>query len=399
MINNDTLKEITYLAGNEDTILGMPDVPALQPFSDMMIKFLGDVSKKIMSDKGNFLYHDVVTFAFWIRAASLNRMKKKHSSEIFRLGRGVAFHIAPSNVPVNFAYSLVSGLLTGNANIVRVPSKEFKQVDIIANAFKSTLNEHMEIRPYIALIKYDHSKAVNDVLSGMANVRIIWGGDATIASLRESPLPPRSTEILFADRFSLSVIDADIYMDIVNKSAVADGFYNDTYLTDQNACTSPRIVVWHGERKDEAKNEFWKYLHTIVKKKYSLQDMQAVNKLASSYLAAVGLGDLQIIPTGDNLITRIYLEKMDAQIPNLIDNSGFFFEYDCDDPIELWDVCNNVKCQTVGVIGDKMWIMPLIEKGIKGIDRVVDVGHTMDFELIWDGYDLCNALTRNVVVS
>lgn len=40
-------------------------------------------------------------------------------------GRGVAFHIAPSNVAVNFAFSLAAGLLTGNANIVRLSSKPF----------------------------------------------------------------------------------------------------------------------------------------------------------------------------------------------------------------------------------------------------------------------------------
>ena len=32
------------------------------------------------------------------------------------------------------------------------------------------------------------------------------------------------------------------------------------------------------------------------------------------------------------------------------------------------------------------------------VDRVVPMGHTMDFDLIWDGYNLVNQLTRVVDV-
>lgn len=41
-------------------------------------------------------------------------------------------------------------------------------------------------------------------------------------------------------------------------------------------------------------------------------------------------------------------------------------------------------------------ISPFLESGIKGIDRIVPVGQTMDFSFIWDGYDLYERLTRTV---
>ena len=59
-----------------------------------------------------------------------------NDKENFRLGRGCVFHISPSNVPVNYAYSLVVGLLTGNTNIVRISSKDFPQVEIINKLMK-----------------------------------------------------------------------------------------------------------------------------------------------------------------------------------------------------------------------------------------------------------------------
>ena len=51
-------------------------------------------------------------------------------------------------------------------------------------------------------------KDINDYLSSMCDLRVIWGGDETIRNLRMSPLPARATEIVFADRYSLAVIDA-----------------------------------------------------------------------------------------------------------------------------------------------------------------------------------------------
>ena len=47
------------------------------------------------------------------------------------MGRGTVLHITPSNVPTNFAYSMVFGLLSGNNNIIRLPSKNFLQVKIL----------------------------------------------------------------------------------------------------------------------------------------------------------------------------------------------------------------------------------------------------------------------------
>jgi len=37
---------------------------------------------------------------------------------------------------------------------------------------------------------------------------------------------------------------------------VAQDFCNDTNFSDQNACTSPRIVMWTGKQKVEVKSIF-----------------------------------------------------------------------------------------------------------------------------------------------
>ncbi|MBQ7587994.1 MAG: hypothetical protein IJT37_08240 [Lachnospiraceae bacterium] len=401
------LDKISYLIGNRKTIEDMTDVKPLEPFADSVMDFLADLSAAIMKDREAKEYPDVVTLGFWLRRASLENMKQRFTGKdsLIRLGRGVAFHIAPSNVPVNYAYTLFSGLLCGNANIVRVPGKNFRQVEVINGLIRQVLNSHEEIRQYISLVRYERNKDINDYLSSMCDLRVIWGGDETIRNLRMSPLPARATEIVFADRYSLAIIDSDSYMENVgdddcvkDRKRIANDFYNDTYLTDQNACTSPRVVIWIGKQITAARELFWRELLDIVKQRYDLQPVQAVDKLVKEYMAAASGCDIK--ETGDvrdNRLVRMETKTASSKLLEYRGNSGYFYEYMVDDIIEVRELCDDSRCQTIGYYGNSDSLRPLLKSGIKGVDRVVPIGHTMDFDLLWDGYDLVERMTRIVV--
>lgn len=399
--------KISYPVGNKDIVTNLPFVTPKGPFAEDVVDFLNDLSKELMQNREAKAFPDVVTLGFWLRKASLLSLKERfvHSGGGYLTGRGVVFHIAPSNVPVNYAYSLCTGLLCGNANVVRIPSKDFPQTGIINRAICKTLLKHPDMKPYIALLRYERDPEINDVLSGLCDVRVVWGGDKTIAELRKSPLPPRATEITFADRYSLAVIDSEEYLRLVKNGAdpktkahIASDFYNDTYLSDQNACTSPRVVVWTGSGKEEAKEIFWDNLLSLVREKYAFQPIQSVDKISTEYMAAAsGQGKLTQSFTGDNRLVRISVgERLSPKLMNYRGNGGYFYEYDCDDILEIRDFCNDMHCQTIGLLGEKAMVEPLLQSGIRGIDRVVFLGHTMDFDLVWDGYNLVERFTRTI---
>lgn len=387
---------LTYLIGSMETFIEMPLLRSKAPFDNESMDFLDDVSKRLMGGSDARKYPDIVTLGFWIRKASTKKLKERFHKEDegIRLGRGIAFHITPSNVPVNYAYSLFTGILTGNANIVRIPSKDFPQTKIINEAIQSSLDSYPDMSAYMCLVRYEKDQKINDLFSSIADTRIIWGGDNTISEIRKSPLMSRASEVTFADRYSLAVIDSDRYLASDSIETLAQGFYNDTYLMDQNACTSPHIIVWTGDKKEEAKKIFWDNVHKIVKKKYTFQSIQGINKLTNSCLLAAVQDGIKIEPHDDNLIVRVNVQEITSDLMDLKSNSGYFFEYDCTDILELRGLCDDKRCQTVAYIGEKEMILPLIQSGIKGIDRVVPVGKTMDFDLIWDGYDLYERLTR-----
>ncbi len=402
------LDRASYLIGDRNTVTDLPNVAPKEPFAEDVLDFLNDLSRELMRSREAKAFPDIVTLGFWLRKSSVLALKERFavSEGIFRIGRGVAFHIAPSNVPVNYAYSLFAGLLCGNANVVRVPSKAFPQVDIINETIRMALEKHTSIKPYIVLTRYGRDREINDALSALCDVRVVWGGDTTIAELRTSPLSPRATEITFADRYSLAVIDSDKYMESVREDAdnrvkdrIAADFYNDTYLSDQNACTSPRAVVWVGSQKEKAKEIFWDRVLALTKGKYGFQPIQGMDKLVTECMASVsGLGEMKRQSMGDNRLVRIHVSELSPKLMDYRGNAGYFYEYDCEDILMIRDFCNDTHCQTIGLLGENAIVEPLLRSGIRGVDRVVPIGHTMDFDLIWDGYDLVERFTREIKI-
>lgn len=389
--------ELTYVVGTSETVEQMMRVPAMAPFDDKAIAFLNALSVKLL--KTGKEYSDVATFAFWCRKAALTQEKAKYDANELRLGRGVVFHSTPSNVAVNFAFSFAAGLLAGNPNIVRLPAKDFAQVDIICAAMRDTLEQMPDMKPYVVMVKFPPVKEITDWFSAICTARVVWGGDATIAEIRKSPLPPRAVEITFADRHSILALNADAVLLAEDIGRLARDFYNDTFFTDQNACTSPRIIVWTGKDKQAAKDKFWNAVHALTAEKYTLAPVWAVGKLAALYRAAADR-EVRLEPCADNFIYRVKVESLDDKLPDLKYNSGFFFEYDAENLAEIAPVCTN-KCQTMTYYGiGKEEISNFIRSAApKGIDRAVPMGKSMDFTLVWDGYDLIRELSRIVKVA
>lgn len=390
-------EKLSYVIGSDTIVNAMPYLPARVPFDDLVLDFLQALSEQLLRDTAR--YPDVATFAFWCRRAALEKEKAAYGNRGIRLGRGVIFHSTPSNVPVNFAFSFVAGLLAGNANIIRLPAKAFPQVECICKVIAALLRDTFrEFVPYVCMVRYAGSPLLNDWFSAHCDVRIVWGGDDTVTRIRRSPLPPRSTEIPFADRVSFLVIQADAYLKTPDKRALALHFYNDTFLSDQNACTSPFLVVWLGNQKAQARNIFWHEAREAAAL-YALTPVQTVGKLDSLCMVAAQRHAC-LEPEQDWLITRVLVDELDAGLLDLKYHSGFFFEYEAERLEAILPLCTR-RCQTITYWGlDKTELENFVTRcRPAGVDRIVPMGHSMDFSLVWDGIDLIDALSRAVTVS
>lgn len=404
---------ITVLCGDPGSAYG---ADPLIPFDELVCAFLSEVSSLLMKSPECRTYPDVITFGFFCRKGNISTLKKSYKGRVeSSIGKGLVFHIAPSNVPINFAYSLVAGLLAGDANIVKASSRDFSQVRLVANSFSEVLNrtEYESLRPYVNVIIYHRErKDLTEFFSSQCNVRVIWGGDATIATVKKAPIPPRATDICFADRYSLAVIKASSVLSIQDDDkalkTLAQDFYNDTYLYDQNACSSPHMIYWLGEgmEAEEAKTIFWQAVYDNIKDRYFLEDESAVDKRMAICRTAIAIKGSQVEKNSwetesnishDNRITRMSIPRLDKALPDLRCNCGFWQEYTDTSLNSLAEIIDE-RYQTLGYYGcDREDLRRfVVEHGLKGIDRIVPLGHTADFSLVWDGYDLIGELCREI---
>lgn len=399
-----------------DVLCGIREIEkkAIPPYSDIVCEFLDAYSSALRHDSQAKSYSDIRTFAFWIRKANIQNLKQQYIDSYgrqFRLGRGIIFHIAPSNVPINFMYSYAFGLLAGNVNVVRVPTKEFPQIECMCRVLNAVLEQEIydEIKKRTLIVRYGHNKELTDYFSGKCNLRVIWGGDDTIRTIRQSELPSRSTEITFADRYSFGIIALEELKNIEEKDLedLAKKFYNDTYLMDQNACSTPHLILWKTtpqiseQEEQELKNQFWLSVEKIAQK-YDFPDVKSSDKYGLLCdMAASGLDIKRVTRYHTNRLYVCDIEKIDkAAVESLRGKFGLFFQCDINN-LDALGIMDSEKVQTCACYGIapceiQRWIA---EKCIVGIDRIVPFGSTLDMDVDWDGYNLIAQMSRCIVTA
>lgn len=373
------------------------------PFNDMACALLTDLSTMLMGNAEAKQLPDVIAFAFWCRKSQITRLKDRYTDNHIRLGRGTALHISPGNVPINAFYSFAFGLLAGNNNIVRLASKDSPSVDTVLTALKKLFKQE----PYQALaqcnafVRYDHSGNATDQLSATCDARIIWGGDKTIAEIRKTAIPARAHEIAFADRYSFAIFDANAIGQLsgteITREAVK--FYNDTLQMDQNACSSPHLIVWKSGENTEARQRFWETLEEYTAAQYALEPVESVDRYTRLLSGFITGPEQRLLTEPSNPIQRVQLQTLPADIDQLRGIYGLFYEYAVTNLQEVAHIVN-IKYQTLTYLGlDKKMLTDFVTLNqLHGIDRIVPNGDALNINTVWDGHDVLKELTRIIDV-
>lgn len=376
-----------------------------KPFSSLILDFLGDLSKELMKDTDARKHPDVISFAFWLRPASLNQKKKELMLHPFSIGRGLALHIAPSNVPVNFAFSFAFGLLSGNANIVRVPKTKFVQTQIILRHLDKLLNKskYLNLKNQNSFLRYDRDDKVNNYFSSKSDCRLLWGGDQTISYFKSIPTNPRNIDLCFSDRYSISIFGAKEIASINSSDLkkLCEGFYNDNFLFNQFACSSSHLINWLGDSDDisNARDNFWFEMNSLVKEKGHMEDTDYINRFAKVGSLALQFEDFKF---SSNISDAIYRSDIESKT-NFEDHRvgyGYFSEiYNITHKELVSKISNRYQTVTYFGIDAKELAESFIDSSVEGIDRIVPVGSGLNLDLIWDGYDIIRTLSRVIEVQ
>jgi hypothetical protein len=362
-----------------------------------------------MSDPEARAFPELQALGFWMRKAAVMQMKREfealQSRDCVLVPRGLVFHIPPGNVDTIFLYSWALSFLTGNGNVIRLSSKESPQTAVLVRLLQKSLAQNGEGNGIgnTVILRYGHDAAINEAISALADVRVIWGGDDTIRRIRQAPLAPHAKEITFPDRTSLAALKADAWLGLTEpaKRELAERFFNDTYWFDQMACSSPRRLIWCGEAADnkEASRDFLSCLREhIIGKSYTLSTGTVLKKLAFSYGSILDTSASDYSEYGNELtvITVDTLTRLSRQHCG----GGLLFQVFLR---SLGDLTGSIdrSDQTLTTFGfDNSELRTFAgQLNGKGIDRIVPIGTALNFSRFWDGYDLLQELTRRVHIS
>ena len=393
-------KNIEYLVGNKAKLNFV-----LEPFSTQIINFLDDLSKSLDNKFNNKNFPDLKALSFFCRKNNILNLRDKYQNkDSIRFGLGLLFHITPSNIPTNFAYSLIFGLINGNSNVVKVPTKKFDEIKIICKSINSILDKkkYLQIKNMITVVRYNSTdQLLTKNFSAICDARLIWGGDKTITDIKKFETKAKNIDIPFSDRYSISLINSEKFLKLPDHKIknLIKNFYNDTYAVDQNACSSPHIILWKGKFITKAKKSFWNHLNKLVIEKYNSPLISTVDNYSKLVTELIKNKNIHSFKKFNKSLYVVTLKKMHSNFFIEKTKWGFFYECNIDNLININQVVNR-NLQTLTYFGfSRIFIKNFFEKNnFKGIDRIVPFGQALNINLIWDGYDLTKILSREIEI-
>lgn len=156
---------------------------------------------------------------------------------------GVLMHIGAGNAIGLSALSVLEGLLSGNINILKLPSYEG---GISVELLMQLIQIEPRLKPYIYVLDISSSeKEALSQVAELADALVVWGSDETIAGIRQLA-PPYLPIIEWGHRISFAYFTRN---DRNEKDL--DGLALDICISDQQYCSSPQCVFYETDDKDE----------------------------------------------------------------------------------------------------------------------------------------------------
>ncbi|MGB8733297.1 MAG: acyl-CoA reductase [Candidatus Sulfotelmatobacter sp.] len=377
-----------------------------QPFEASVVDACVNLSQRILRDPGARRYPELLALAFWMRKAELHRLHQQFDllqrEDRLLVPCGTVFHLPPRNVDTMFVYSWLLSALTGNFNVIRLSPQRSGSTDELLRFFCETL-EHAgpPAREGTWIVSYGHEEEPTEALSALCDMRVIWGGDHTVSTIRRIPIPPHARETVFADRFSLAAIEAASYLDLneSRRAVLAKKFFDDAFWFDQMACSSPRLVVWCGTQAKTlaASADFFPRVNDYAMSHTKVEPGQSMHRFLSSCLAVLDrpVTDYRRFPAL-SVLTLASLSDLSRDHPG----GSFFLECQVERLAEIVPALRR-RDQTLTWFGfspEELKTMAVTLNG-RALDRIVPIGQALQFGRFWDGNDLLQSFCRQVFIG
>jgi len=387
-----------------EVLARLNSAPVVAPFDPSRMEFVGEVSRRLGRRARGL--PETQALAYWMRTSELRRLEESFlelgSEQIILMPRGTVFHIPPANVDTLFVYSWVLSTLVGNRNIVRLSSRATDQSNLIIDTISEVMADHPDVALASSMITYGHDDAISSIISSSCDVRVIWGGDATVNRLRSIPIPAHASELVFADRFSMAAIGIMAYSSLATheRNRLAELFFSDAYWFDQLGCSSARLLLWVGaDDPRSCATDFYDRVREVARHKgYVVDTSAAIAKLAQAYGTMID-ADVSRYIARDNTLGVLEMASF-PDVRGEFCGAGLFYQLHA---ANLTEIVPHIRradqtLATFGIADADLRNLVTDLRG-RGIDRIVPFGQALQFNRYWDGYDLLAELTRKTTIA
>jgi hypothetical protein len=400
-----------------------PENKKVLPFDAALIEIVATLGQHILKHK--ILRQDSasVALAYWMRRSQIDRLKQVHFSplqhykemEVLYVPVGRVFHVAPANVDTLFMYSWTLSFLTGNESVVRVSGKSSQVVAALLECLNIVMALSPLLRERNRFVTYPHDDSTTAAFSAWCSHRVVWGGDETVAKIRQIALPPYASERVFGSKFSYALFSPGAVLELseTDLSRLVEGFFNDVFWFDQHACSSPHYIFWVGSEVLPIKvvDKIEKALTLEMQRRnYETSVGDAAQKINAAFACAVDVcingpsHQSVAVRWNEGMFTSVRHNNFSDQLlSNLskreVCGGGFVQHVPLPSFADLSEFVSR-QDQTVTYFGfskEELHNAALV-LGRLGADRIVPVGQALNFSPFWDGFDLVSDFLSRVTV-
>ncbi|WP_433053331.1 acyl-CoA reductase [Dactylosporangium sp. CS-033363] len=369
--------------------------------------FLTKFSRRLLRPDVARRHPELGSLGFFLRKGELARAVSRLGDGVAgqrRAPRGLVLHFPPANVDTIFVYSWALSALAGNHNVVRISNRSAGAAEAVLAALNDVL---ADADPAIAqtqrMVTYERDDTLTAALSAVCDLRVLWGGDASVTALRRHPVRPLARELAFPDRSSFAAISVAGWRSATaaQRRAAVAGFANDLYWFDQAACSSPRALFWVGshEAVADARAEFTGLMaEEISLRGWTVEPAMAVEKYVATYgLAADGAATR--VAFAGNALAEVDLASL-GELQRGWLGAGTVCHVTAGSLAELAPAIRR-KDQTLAHFGFTLTELDDFVTLVagRGLDRIVPFGQALTFAGVWDGLDLLHEFTRIITIA
>ena len=389
-MQNNNMKDINEIYELKERYINGPNrllnsenrIKSLEAISGNLRKVALTSKDPELLDLAIFYTKIIKSYRQWIRAVLTKTMPK-----------GVVFVVASSNIELLSLYNWGISFLCGNMTIARISRRlKMERIDSIVSIIKDVLQEGFND----VFFQDDESNNMTRALTSICDVRILWGSNKTIEEIRKEYTCSMQEDIAFLGKKSMTLINAGAVIEATHseKNKLIKNLWNDTLELSFNACSSPhKICVIGGKtEREDSVHELLELLRDKSKKDSITNGFITTNNLLESQLRAITEKEYRAGYKLRGKYMRI-TSKTDG-----VDDDISVEVIGVDTLEEVTKIMKKTKPQTLTYFGMRSSeLQELVNKENSFMpDRIEKVGNALSFDVVWDGINLFERLSKQV---